>query len=153
MDLSTTLSAISSAKDFAALIIGRKIDTAVTEKAIELQNSIIALQGGLLEMQTKIQALTQENSDLQKNLAAAKRWREQEDTHHLFPIAKGVHAYIGHDADPSDETTPWFCATCWQRQFKSVLQRTGQDYGGTHYYCPSCNAKLYDHDDRAEIRV
>lgn len=153
MDLSTTLSAISTARDFAALVIGRKIDAAVTEKAIELQNSIIALQSGLLEMQAAIQTLTHQNSELQRTLAAAKRWQEQEESHHLFPIAQGVHAYVADDADPSDEITPWFCANCWQRQFKSVLQRTGQDYGGTHYYCANCNAKVYDHSDPAEVSV
>lgn len=151
MDLSTTLSAISSAKDFAALVIGRKIDAAVTEKAIELQNSIIALQSGLLEMQAGIQTLTQQNAELQKTLAAAKRWQEQDDSHHLFPIAQGVHVYVPNEVAPGDETTPWFCANCWQRQFKSVLQRTGQDYGGTHYYCPNCKAKVYDHSDPAEV--
>jgi DNA-directed RNA polymerase subunit RPC12/RpoP len=150
MDLSTTLSAISSAKDFATLLIGRKIDAAVTEKAIELQNSIIALQSGLLEMQATIQMLKQQNSELQNALAAAKQWQGQEDSHDLATIAQGVHVYVSSELDPVDETTPWYCANCWQRQFKSVLQRTAQDYRGTYYYCPNCNAKVYDHSDPAE---
>jgi rubrerythrin len=150
VDLPTTLAAISTAKDFAALIIGRKIDAAVTDKAVELQNSIIALQSGLLEMQVTIQALSQENTDLKDQLAAVKRWEGQQEAHRLFAVAKGVHVYVANDVDPTDEATPWFCATCWERQFRSVLQRKGQDYGGTHYYCPNCKADVYDHSDPDE---
>ncbi len=153
MDLPTTLTALSTAKDFATLIIGRKIDAAVTDKAVELQNSIISLQTALLEMQETIRALSQQNSDLKNQLAAVKLWEEQQKAHRLFAVAKGVHVYVANDVDPINETTPWFCATCWEHQFRSVLQRKSQDYGGTLYYCPNCKADVYDHSDPDEVVV
>lgn len=151
MELATTLAAITSAKDFASFLIGRKIDAAVTEKAIELQNSIIALQTGLLEMQAQLQALGAKNQELQGQLAAAQDWRAQEDAHQLVTVAKGVHVMTKKVLDSASTLPVWYCANCWQKRFKSALQQTTQDYGGTHYYCPNCDAKVYDHSDPAEI--
>ena len=146
MELATTLSAISAAKDFAALIIGRKIDAAVTEKAIGLQSSIIGLQSGILEMQGQIQTLTQEKRELERIVGEQENWSTQEKTHELVAAAKGVHI-----VKPLSALSPWYCTNCWQKRFKSVLQRSGQDYGGTHYYCPACDAKVYDHSDPAQV--
>jgi hypothetical protein len=147
MELATTLSAISAAKDFAALIIGRKIDAAVTDKAIELQNAIIALQSGILEMQAQIQALSQQNRELATLVERAAQWAVEEDKHELATIAKGVHVVVRKTGTPSTKGSPWYCANCWQKRFKSVFQYETQNYGGTQYYCPNCDAKIYDHSD------
>jgi DNA-directed RNA polymerase subunit RPC12/RpoP len=153
MDIATTIAAVSTAKDFASFIIGRKIDSAVTEKAIELQNSIIALQSGLLEMQVQIQTLSHRNRELEGLLDTALDWKAEEAEHKLISVAKGVHVIIAL-APPNDERAPiWYCASCWQSHLKSVLQRTGQDYGGTHYYCPRCNSKVYDHSDSVDPSI
>lgn len=153
MDVATTLSAISTAKDFAALIIGRKIDSAVTEKAIELQNSIIALQSGLLEMQANIQALAQQKTDLEFQVAAFKKWTSEDAEHQLCTVAAGVHVYVSKSTAKTKAEQVWFCTNCWQNQRKSVLQRSRQDFGGTSYYCPSCDANIYDHTDSATISL
>ena len=153
MDIATTLSAVSSAKDFASFIIGRKIDTAVTEKAIELQNSIIALQSGLLEMQVQIQTISARNRELENLLAEAQDWKSEDKAHQLVAVARGVHVIIPIAAASDHRRTVWCCANCWQKHFKSVLQRRSQDYGGTSYYCPNCEAKIYDHSDPADPSV
>jgi hypothetical protein len=153
MDVATTLAAVSSAKEFAAFIIGRKIDSAVTEKAIELQNAIIALQSGLLEMQLQIQALSQRNRELEDLLAQAQDWNAEDAKHKVHSVAKGVHVVLPLAPSADPRAPVWYCANCWQKRGKSVLQRTGQDYGGTHYYCPSCSAKVYDHSDPAHFSV
>ena len=151
MDIATTLAAVSSAKDFASFIIGRKIDTAVTERAIELQNSIIALQSGLLEMQVQIQAMSTRNRELELLLSAAQDWKAEDDRHQLISVAKGVHVVTPKGTATDPRTPVWYCANCWQKHFKSVLQRRHQDFGGTSYYCPNCEAKVYDHSDPAEV--
>ena len=153
MELATTLAAVSSAKDFASFLIGRKIDAAVTERAIELQNSIIALQSGLLEMQAQLHVMYARNRELEALLTATQDWKAEDQAHHLIAVAKGVHV-MAPKVSTSDPRTPvWYCANCWQKRFKSVLQHRSQDYGGTHYYCPNCDAKLYDHSDRAELSM
>jgi len=149
MDLPTTLSAISAAKDFAALIIGRKIDAAVTEKAIELQSSIIALQSGILEMQSQIQTLSQEKRELEDTLAKTMKWDVEAEQHELVTLTKGVHVVRPKVAPVGNANPIWYCPNCWQKHIKSAFQYNTQDYGGTHYYCPNCDAKIYDHSDPA----
>lgn len=149
MDLMSTLSAISSAKEFAALIIGRKIDSAVTEKAIELQNAIIGLQSAILEMQAENQRLMVENHGLQQSLEQKINWDAEKARHQLKEVAKGVFVYELKDEFKLTNLSPWLCANCFDSQRKSILQRQGQDYGGTHYQCHACKAVVYDHNDVA----
>lgn len=147
MDISTILSTVTTAKDFAALIIGKKIDSAVTDKAVELQGSIISLQMGILEMQAQLQSVTQEKRSLEEELAKIKNWESEAEKHEIHTVAKGVHVVKHKISNASDEHKLWYCQSCWHKQVKSALQYSGQDYGGTHYYCPCCNAKIYDHSD------
>ncbi|SEB18609.1 hypothetical protein SAMN02745729_13512 [Marinobacterium iners DSM 11526] len=149
MDISTTLAAISTAKEFAALVIGRKIDSAVTDKAIELQNSIIALQSGLLEMQSQIQTLKNKNDELENKLSVVRNWEIEENENELFSPADGVYVM----APKVDSRLVWYCTNCWKNKEKSILQRIAQDYGGTTYECSACNSKIYDHSDYASIGV
>lgn len=149
MDIATTLSAISSAKDFAVLIIGRKIDSAVTEKAIELQNSIIGLQSAILAMQAENQTLLQEKRELQQVVEHSANWEADSVRYQLMEIAKGVFVYELGDEHKENQSTPKLCANCFEDRHKSILQRKGQDYGGTHYTCHSCKAEIYDHSDTA----
>lgn len=151
MDISATLAAISTAKEFASLMIGRKVDSAVTEKAIELQGSIIALQTGILEMQVQLQNLTQEKLSLEKSLREALSWKSEDEKHELVTIAKGVHVIRAKDNHSNNKSDVWYCQSCWEKQIKSTFQYVTQDYGGTHYLCSTCKTKIYDHSDPADI--
>ena len=148
MDIATTLSAISSAKDFASLLINRKIDSAVTEKAIELQSGIIALQSGILAMQAENQTLTQENNLLKAELKKIEDWHIECERHQLVQITKGVFVYKLKDAS-TEPCSPWLCTNCFENQKKSILQWQGQNYGGTFYSCPNCSLKIQDYSDPA----
>ncbi len=151
MDLSATLAAISTAKEFATLMIGRKVDSAVTEKAIELQGSIIALQTGILEMQAQLQNLTQEKLNLEKSLKEAMSWKAEDEKHELVTIVKGVHVIRAKDSKGDKKSDVWYCQSCWEKQIKSAFQYVTQDYGGTRYLCSTCKTNVYDHSDPANI--
>ncbi len=150
MDITTTLSAISSAKEFASLIINRKIDSAVTEKAIELQNAIIGLQSAILGLQGENQTLTQENHALKDAMERASTWDEDAMRYELTKIAEGVFVFEMKDKSQS-ETSPWLCVSCFEIRHRGILQRIGQDYGGTTYRCSTCKTEIYDHEDPAEV--
>ncbi|MGM7318912.1 hypothetical protein [Idiomarina sp. ST10R2A5] len=151
MDISATLAAISTTKEFASLIIGRKVDSAVTEKAIELQGSIITLQTGILEMQAQIQSLTQEKLDLEESLKEAMTWKSEDEKHELVTLAKGVHVIRAKENQSNSQSEVWYCQSCWEKKIKSTFQYVTQDYGGTHYSCSTCKTKIYDHSDTASF--
>jgi len=150
MDIAATLSAISSAKEFAALIINRKIDSAVTEKAIELQNAIIGLQSAILGLQGENQVLTQKNLALKETLERNAKWDEQAQNYELTKIAEGVFAYRVKDQGQI-ASSPLLCAPCFDSRHRGILQRVGQDYGGTMYRCGTCNKEIYDHATRSQV--
>lgn len=150
MDIAATLSAISSAKEFAAFIINRKIDSAVTEKAIELQNAIIGLQSAILGLQGENQALIQEKRALQETLVQNAKWDEQAQHYELAKIAEGVFAYRIKDKSQL-AISPLLCASCFDSRRRGILQRVGQDYGGTMYRCGTCNKEIYDHSTPAKV--
>ncbi|MDO8293901.1 MAG: hypothetical protein Q7T29_13730 [Gallionella sp.] len=151
MDIATTLSAISSAKEFASLIISRKIDSAVTEKAIELQNSIIGLQSAILGLQGENQTLAQENRSLKEAMERISNWERDATQFELTKIAEGVYVYEVKDKSAAT-TVPWLCVSCFESRKRGILQRIGQDYGGTQYRCSTCKAEIYDHEDCAPVR-
>ncbi len=151
MDIATTLSAISSAKEFASLIISRKIDTAVTEKAIELQNSIIGLQSAILGLQGENQTLTHENHSLKEAMERISNWEREAAQFELTKIAEGVYVYEVKDKSTS-AVSPWLCVSCFESRKRGILQRIAQDYGGTRYRCSSCKGEIYDHEDCAQVR-
>jgi hypothetical protein len=121
MDLAITLSAINSAKDFAALIIGRKIDSVVTKKAIELQNSIIALQNSILSIQMENQSLLQDKRVLKEMLEESQNWREESTHYDLRQVAKGVFVYQLKDEYKGSQAAAWLCTNCFEAGRKSIL--------------------------------
>ena len=151
MDIATTLSAISTAKDFASLIISRKIDSSVTEKAIELQNSIIGLQSAILGLQGENQTLVHENRFLKESMERISNWEREAAQFELIKIAEGVFVYEVKDKGTT-AASPWLCVSCFESRKRGILQRISQDYGGTLYRCSSCKGEVYDHDDCAQVR-
>lgn len=152
MDIATALSAISSAKEFASLIISRKIDSAVTEKAIELQSAIIGLQSVILEVQGENQSLVLENRGLRETIERASRWDEDAKAYELTKAAEGVFVYVAKDKSLT-EASPWLCVSCFESRQRGILQRIDQDYGGTRYCCSSCKAEIYDHASPATVSL
>jgi hypothetical protein len=148
MDIATTLSVISSAREFASLLINRKIDSAVTEKAIELQSGIISLQSEIMAMQAENQSLLQANNLLKDSLKKIEDWSLESERHELVEITKGVFVYKLKKT-LTESCSPWLCTNCFENQKKSILQWQGKNYGGTFYQCPNCSLKLYDHSDAA----
>lgn len=153
MDLTTILAAAGSAKDLASLLISMKVDNAVINKAIDLQNSIIALQSDLLQKQAQLQDLETKNQALQAQLAAVQDWKAEDEAHHYITVAKGVHVVMRKGSDLTSGMSVWYCTNCWEKRFKSVLQRTTQDFDGTHYCCPNCDAKVNDHSERMQLSL
>ena len=153
MDISTALTSISIAKDFAALVLSRKIDSAVTDKAIELQGAIIGLQSTLLEIQIENQSLIDEKNTLKQQLLEMENWNSDAANYELKEIASGVFVYSVKLNQAAAIPNHWLCANCYYEKKKSILQRANQSMVGTEYFCPRCNSKFLDHSGCTEIKL
>lgn len=131
--------------EIANLLIKAKVDTATTEKAIELQSSIISLQSDLMTIQSQNQALLTAKNELEQRLNWIESWNAQAENYKLEEITSGVFVMASQPSE-NDSTPPhWLCANCYQKKQKSILQYNGNPSDGVHYFCPNCKNDVVDH--------
>lgn len=147
MDVQTSLAALATAKDFASFLIGRKIDSEVTDKAIAFQNSIIEFQSIIMSLQAENHSLLQEKISIEKKLDKIESWESEKNKYELKKVADGVFVYSRILEEDSKELPHWLCPNCFQDKHKSILQRTSKSWAGTDYVCPCCKTEITDHSD------
>lgn len=154
MDIATTLSTISVAKDFVSLIMQSKVDSEVQAKAVDLMqklteshHDILSLHGQAFDLTSKNHELLQINSEIKEELRQLQAWNAEADRYELNELCAGVFVYsLKKDAKPA-EPFHHLCTNCYNKQRKSILVRSSKNYGGTVHKCPSpdCGAEYYDH--------
>lgn len=153
IDIQTALTAISSAHDVAKYIIGRKLDAAVTQKAMELTADIISLQSLILSLRDQNSLVLEEKKNLEDKLIQMEKWEATAAQYQLKEVVPGLFVY-SHKGDIGGSTPAhWICPNCYELKKKSILQRKIQDYEGTVYECPSCRTQYRDHISRLDITL
>jgi hypothetical protein len=142
-EITTALSSIKVASDLASLVLKTKVDSAVTQKAIELQSAIISLQTAIMSIQSQNQELLAENDRLKQQLAAIKNWEAETQKYHLKEVARGVFVYLLNEDQSGAQPSPWFCYNCYEKQQKSILQRGPKTLHGHSYSCANCDNTIY----------
>src|SRR5687768_14992980 len=145
VEVQAALTAITSAHEFAKYVINRKVDAAVTQKAMELTDSIISLQEIILRLSSQNSLLLQEKKNIEDKLMQLEKWDATAAKYQLKEVVPGLFVY-SYERN-IDSTTPshWICTHCYELRKKSILQRKAQDLEGTIYECPSCRASFIDH--------
>jgi hypothetical protein len=146
-ELTAALSSVKTISDIATFLLKAKVGSDVTQKAIELQSTIIALQASIMSTQAQNQELMEENERLKRQLAEAENWEEETAKYQLVEVDAGVFVYILHpDHNQADDPVHWLCTNCYQKRQKSILQKVGKHIGPGHkgwdYTCPNCNAHV-----------
>jgi len=141
-EITAALSGIKTVGELTALILKTKVDSTVTEKAIESQGAIIALQNTMLTLQTEYQSLLQEKDRLEKLLIDMDQWETEAQKYQLTKVGNGafVYALKADQADSAPEH--WLCTTCYQQNRKSILQMAGKTLGRWYYECPKCQTRV-----------
>jgi hypothetical protein len=144
-EIPAALSAIKTLGDLTALVLRTKVDSAVTEKAIESQSAMISLQSAMLSLQSQYQSLLRDKDDLEKRLISMENWNAEAQKYSLTQIASGVFVYT-LKLDEADAAPPhWLCVNCYEKKQKSILQRVSSNYEGVLYSCPNCKYEILDH--------
>jgi hypothetical protein len=142
-DIPTALASIKVASELAALVLARRTDAAVKEKAIELQSSIISLQNELLSLQTGYQNALTEKEHLKQELMHMKNWEAEAQKYHLVNFGTGTFAWAIKEDQRGTQPPHHLCAHCYDRREKSILQRGGFGEQGWVYHCSSCSTRIY----------
>jgi hypothetical protein len=133
--------------------LNTKVDSAVRQKAIELQSDIISLQSGLLNLQIEHQESLRERDSLKQQLMKAKNWKNEARKYSLKEIASGVFVYAIKQDKQGTQPMHWLCTNCYENTKKSILQKGKRTPQGTVYYCsnPECKAEIIDHSNSLSV--
>lgn len=141
-EVATALSSIKVAADLASLVLKSKVDSAVKEKATELNSAIISLQQALLTLQAQYQELLEAKKRLEQELIAKENWDAEAQKYHLAEIASGVFVRAIKEDQHGTEPRHWLCAHCYENKRKSILQRGDKGLRGWIHSCPSCKVQI-----------
>jgi cell fate (sporulation/competence/biofilm development) regulator YmcA (YheA/YmcA/DUF963 family)/ribosomal protein L37AE/L43A len=146
-EIAASITALKNATDLTSFIIKSKIDDVVREKTNELHQTISDIQLNLMKVLASNQELLEENSILKEQISKLKNFTKESVNYTLYEVASGFFVYAEKEAVQSGSPTIWYCAHCYQKAEKSILQRMEQTYDGTFYYCPNCQNKFINHED------
>jgi hypothetical protein len=139
----TAFNSLKAIKDLVTAIQQAKVDSAVVQKAIELQGAILSLQDAMMRIQLQNQELLEANNRFKQQLAEAENWEKESKKYQLVHIEDGICAYMMKpDRNRNDDPDYWLCTNCFQKKQKSILQRTGKEREGHIYICANCNARI-----------
>tara|TARA_R110002110_G_scaffold401458_1_gene618315 strand:+ start:278 stop:748 length:471 start_codon:yes stop_codon:yes gene_type:complete len=103
--------------------------------AIELQEKILAAQA----QQT---ALIERISELERQVAEFETWDAEKPRYTLRELPPGVFVYALEEAGANGEPPHNICQPCYQRDKKSILNKSETINGRYHLRCGECGADV-----------
>jgi hypothetical protein len=114
-------------------------------KALKDINDAAIRNGAVIELQEKIlsareaqAALMSRIEDLEREIAAFKRWETEKSNYVLVEIFDNTFAYSLTETVRGAQPTHFVCASCFDVQKKSILQRVD----AAHLRCPDCKTRI-----------
>lgn len=105
--------------------------------AVDLQEKILAAYQAQM-------ALTEQVSDLEKEVAQSKNWDAEKQRYELKDIGQGCIAYALKAGVQPPEPEHYLCANCYAQAKKRFLQIEHRDVGRAEVYvCNDCGSELY----------
>jgi hypothetical protein len=159
-DIPMIIKCLKDAKSIADTIRQRDKQVAVNEKASELFNIIINLQGhvsslqsDLMSIQTEHNELLKTKNDIEKKLVKKEQWDITTSKYELKEVHPNtfVYALKENTEFPSEPTEPhhWICANCYSKQKKSILQHQNTKPGMLrNIVCPECKTIIHVMSDQ-----
>jgi len=133
-EITASITAIKTATQLTKSILTLNKDTAVNEKAIELQSAIISVQASMLDLQSNYHELLQSKENIEKELLSLKDWDKIESQYDLFEINRDVFVYIPNENHPQHKPRHYLCTNCFQKNKISLLQLRKRKNSGYGYY-------------------
>jgi hypothetical protein len=143
--ISETISAVSGIKtalDIAKGVASLKNTTEINQAVIDIQRALLEAQAGAFEDRQTIAKLTDQISELQKQLKTNADWEAEKARYVLTKSPKGAYTY-NLRADLESEIAPHkLCSNCFDQGQKSVLQTIASGNGGEVVDCPRCKSRF-----------
>ncbi|MBE2888985.1 hypothetical protein [Geobacter anodireducens] len=163
-EFSAVTSGIKTVVDLAMAVVGTSRDAAVAAKTLELHSVAFGLNQQLLDLQARVSALQNENSELKREtqelrdqLRKRQEWEEIKSRYQLADLGGGSCAYLYLSVDGDQTPAHKICPACYEAGRRAILQKSGYAPQGAILKCLACAAEIIDHGDKppsiAPIRV
>lgn len=152
-EITSAITAVKLTMDMLMAGVHATTDSALAEQARELNDAIIDLQMKTLHLQGLYSAVVQEKDELEKKAMDKEEWERTKKRYTLHSLSPGVFAYRLKEEVADTDPPHYICPCCYEKNLRSILQRTEVGCDGTHYGCPSCKADFIDHENRAKVSV
>jgi len=119
--------------------------TEVQEKAIELNQKIIAAQHEIFAANAAHSTLVQRLKELELQIDKMKAWDEQKKRYKLIAPweDKPALVYALRESFKETETAHWICTKCYDDGHRSILQPKKDHKFIILLFCANCSAEIY----------
>ena len=91
--------------------------------------------------------------DLKQELSQINQWKQEKENYSLHELALGVFVYkYQPTAETTEQPEHLLCASCYNKDKKSILQLSRQVVAGHYYICHECGSEICDHSKRQPIK-
>jgi RecJ-like exonuclease len=132
--------AISSLKNLSDML-----SAALDARDANARNALaIALQKEIITAQQQAVAVIDENNKLKEKCVQLENWAAEKAAHSLHALPSGHRVYLHNDDVESSEDAHQYCANCFAKGEKSILQPNSYTPGRASVLeCHSCHSVLY----------
>ena len=149
MDMASIQAAMTSlqaATNIASGLVKLKSGSELQAKVAELNAEILSAQTSALKANSDQFALLQEVRGLKEEIARMKAWETEQQRYQLHEAAPGILTRRLKAGMENGEIMHEVCATCFENQKKSPLQRQRAASRMAALLCPSCKTSLTFYD-------
>ena len=150
MEPLTTLStALAATKTLRDLVKSEKPNiVAIRDATTALQDSLIDLQGTVLEGQQREATLADDKRRLANELSRLRDGQRDLLEYRLENVAPGAAVYVHQPSKGDPETAHWLCQPCADAGRKTVLQLAPSTKTFGLFICPRCKGEVKAREHR-----
>lgn len=141
-EFSAAVQVVKVLKDILAAAHELKDSTALTAAVNEVHGKLVIAFESVINSQKDRFAMQERVSELEKEIAAIKDWKEECERYTLTEIGKGVFAFVVKPDCQNGEPSHKLCCACFGKRQKGYLQFFRHDGLGDHFKCDLCHAEI-----------
>jgi len=141
--IGAALSSLKLAGEIAKTMIGLRDAQAFNAKLIEFQTAIMDAQSSALTAQQESAVLVERIRALEAEVASFKNWEAEKQRYQLEMFPPGILIPVLKPIMANGEPPHRICPTCYAREKKSFLQKTGTSNGQESLICHECKTQLH----------
>jgi DNA-directed RNA polymerase subunit M/transcription elongation factor TFIIS len=112
----------------------------------KVQAEITALHKMIFKLQAEAFELLELHHEIKTKYIQAQDWENKTAPQYgLAELATGVFVYALKTVEGGGQPPHYLCANCFNKQQKSILQRSRRNPLGTFYKCDRCGSEICDH--------